>query len=91
MTVSHDGKLLYAVTGRGKMLVAIDVATGKQVSAVEVGPRPWGVAISPDGTTLFTANGNSNDVSVVDAATMKITGKIPVGSSPWGLIIQTRK
>lgn len=91
MTVSHDGKLLYTVTGRGKQLVAIDVATGKQVAAVEVGPRPWGVAISPDGKTLYTANGSSDDVSVVDAATMQVTEKIPVGNSPWGLIVHTRK
>ena len=91
MTVSHDGKLLYTVTGRGGTLVAVDVESGRQVASVEVGPRPWGVAISPDGSTLFTANGNSNDVSVVDAATMQVTAKIPVGSSPWGLVIQTVK
>ena len=91
MAVSHDGKLLYTVTGRGKMLVAVDVDTGEQVSEVEVGPRPWGVAISPDGATLFTANGNSDDVSVVDAATMQVVERIPVGASPWGLVIQTVK
>lgn len=91
MTVSHDGKLLYTVTGRGKTLLAIDVQTGRQVASVEVGPRPWGVAISPDGSTLFTANGNSNDVSIVDAATMQVTAKIPVGNSPWGLVVQTAK
>lgn len=91
MTVSHDGKLLYTVTGRGRMLLAIDVATGEQVASVEVGPRPWGVAISPDGNTLYTANGNSDDVSVVDARTMQVTQRIPVGSSPWGLVIQTRR
>ncbi len=90
MTVSHDGKLLYTVTGRGKTLLAIDVATGAQKAAVEVGPRPWGVAISPDGGTLFTANGSSHDVSVVDAATMQVTARIPVGESPWGLVILTR-
>lgn len=89
MTVSHDGKLLYAVTGRGKTLIAIDVATGEQMASVEVGPRPWGVAISPDGNTLFTANGSSNDVSVVDAKTMQVTARIPVGESPWGLVILT--
>jgi YVTN family beta-propeller protein len=88
MTVSHDGKLLYVVTGRGQTLVAIDVQSGGQVASVEVGPRPWGVAISPDGDTLFTANGSSDDVSVVDAASMKVTARIPVGSSPWGLVIQ---
>ncbi len=88
MTISHDGKVLYTVTGRGKTLLAIDIATGKVLSSVEVGPRPWGVAISPDGSALWTANGNSNDVSVVDAASMKVLARIPVGDTPWGLIVQ---
>ena len=88
MTVSHDGKVLYAVTGRGKQLLAIDIATGKVRSAVEVGPRPWGVAVSPDGSTLFTANGSSNDVTVIEAASLKVVSRVPVGDSPWGLIIQ---
>lgn len=87
MAISHDGKLLYTVTGRGKTLLSIDVATGRQVAAVEVGPRPWGVAISPGGGTLFTANGSSDDVSVVDAASMTVVGRIPAGSSPWGLVV----
>jgi YVTN family beta-propeller protein len=87
MAISHDGKLLYTVTGRGKNLLSVDIATGKVVASVEVGPRPWGVAISPDGATLFTSNGSSNDVSVVDAATMKVVSRIPVGDSPWGLIV----
>ena len=38
------------------------------IASVEVGPRPWGIAVSPDGKTLFTANGPSKDVSVVDVA-----------------------
>lgn len=88
MAISHDGKKLYTVTGRGKNLLSVDIATGKVLASVEVGPRPWGVALSPDGTTLFTANGSSNDVSVVDAASMKVVARIPVGDSPWGLIVQ---
>jgi len=88
MAISHDGKKLYTVTGRGKNLLSVDIASGKVLATVEVGPRPWGVALSPDGATLFTANGNSNDVSVVDAATMKVVARIPVGDSPWGLIVQ---
>jgi YVTN family beta-propeller protein len=88
MAISHDGKKLYTVTGRGKNLLSVDIASGKVLATVEVGPRPWGVALSPDGTTLFTANGSSNDVSIVDAATMKVVGRIPVGDSPWGLIVQ---
>jgi len=87
MAISHDGKKLYTVTGRGKNLLSVDVATGKVLASVEVGQRPWGVAISPDGATLFTANGSSNDVSVIDAASMKLLARIPTGDSPWGLVV----
>lgn len=87
MAISHDGRNLYTVTGRGKTLLSVDIATGRVNGSVEVGPRPWGVALSPDGRTLFTANGSSNDVSVVDAATFKVVARIPVGTSPWGLIV----
>jgi YVTN family beta-propeller protein len=87
MAISPDVKRLYTVPGRSRNLLSVDIATGKVLASVEVGPRPWGVAISPDGATLFTANGSSNDVSVVDAASMKVVGRIPVGDSPWGLIV----
>ena len=56
--------------------------------SVEVGPRPWGVAISPDGKTVYTANGPSNDVSVVDVASRTVTARIPVGSGPWGIALR---
>ena len=87
MVVAHDGKRLFAVTGRGKRLLSIDIATGKVLGSVEVGERPWGVALSPDGRRLYTANGSSNDVSVVDSATLKVISRVPVGDSPWGAIV----
>jgi YVTN family beta-propeller protein len=87
MVVSHDGKRLYTVTGRGRNLLDIDIVTGKVLRTVEVGPRPWGVALSPSGDVLYTANGSSNDVSVVDAASFRVLSRIPVGDSPWGAIV----
>ncbi|HMA11145.1 MAG TPA: beta-propeller fold lactonase family protein [Steroidobacteraceae bacterium] len=87
MVVSHDGKRLYAVTGRGRNLLDIDIATGQVLRTVEVGPRPWGVALSPSGDLLYTANGSSNDVSVVDAASFRVLARIPVGDGPWGAIV----
>jgi len=87
MVVSHDGKRLYAVTGRGRNLLDIDIATGQVLRTVEVGQRPWGVALSPSGDVLYTANGSSNDVSIVDAANFTVLARIPVGDSPWGAIV----
>lgn len=87
MVVSHDGKRLYTVTGRGKNLLDIDITTGRVLRSVEVGQRPWGVALSPSGDVLYTANGSSNDVSVVDALNFTVLARIPVGDAPWGAIV----
>ena len=38
---------------------------------IQVGGRPWGVAISPDGQRLYVADGPTNDVVVVDLKTNK--------------------
>jgi YVTN family beta-propeller protein len=76
-------------TGRGGTVAVLDIsaAAPKLVSEVQVGARPWGIALSADGSRLYTANGPSNDVSVVDTATLKVVKKIPVGKSPWGIVL----
>ena len=55
------------------------------IGAVEVGERPWGLAVSPDGATVVTANGPSNDVSFVDVAARTVIAKVKVGDRPWGV------
>jgi YVTN family beta-propeller protein len=67
--------------------VAIEARNATPSWSVEVGERPWGIAVTSDGRTLYTANGPSNDVSVVDVATRAVTARIAVGQSPWGVAI----
>jgi YVTN family beta-propeller protein len=57
------------------------------VTEIQVGARPWGIALSHDGKRLYTANGSSNDVSIVDTATLQVLEKVPVGKSPWGVVL----
>ena len=73
-------------TGRGKTVAIIDTATNTRVGSVEVGTRPWGVAISKDDKTLFTANGPSNDVSFVDVQSRAVKARVKVGDGPWGAL-----
>ena len=73
-------------TGRGKTVAIIDTATNSHVGSVEVGQRPWGVAISQDDRTLFTANGPSNDVSIVDVQSRAVKARVKVGDGPWGAL-----
>ena len=81
-----DGSRLFVSTGRGKNVVIIDTATNMPLGTIEVGERPWGIAISPDGKTVFTANGPSNDVSIVDLASRTVKAKVKVGNRPWGVV-----
>ncbi|MGA2963271.1 MAG: hypothetical protein ABSD96_16450, partial [Candidatus Korobacteraceae bacterium] len=65
-------------------------ATNKVIASVEVGARPWGIALSPDGKTLYSANGPSNDISIVDLATNTVTKRIKAGAGPWGVVVLER-
>ena len=74
-------------TGRGRTVVTIDTATSEPIASIEVGARPWGIAITPDGRTLVTANGPSNDVAIVDVVNRVVVAHIGVGESPWGVVV----
>ena len=54
---------------------------------MEVGVRPWGIAVTGDGRKLYSANGPSNDVTVLDTETLQVVKKIPAGELPWGVVI----
>jgi YVTN family beta-propeller protein len=78
---------LFVTTGRGRHLLRLDAATLQVTGRVEVGERPWGLALSPDGRFAFTANGPSNDVAMVDARSLAIVARFPAGERPWGVAL----
>ena len=78
---------LYVSTGRGGSVAVIDSTGNKLVTEVQVGTRPWGIALSKDGRWLYTANGPSDDITVVDTSTLSVVRHIRVGRSPWGVVV----
>ncbi|NOU46109.1 MAG: hypothetical protein HOO86_03500 [Bacteroidales bacterium] len=56
MTISHDGKLLYAVDQIGFRMIIIDLEKQQLVSNIAIGRYPFGVALSTDGKTVYVAN-----------------------------------
>ena len=66
-------------------MIVLDTKTNDQVWELEVGERPWGIAVSPDGKMLFTANGTSNDVSFIDVDSRSVKAKVKAGERPWGV------
>jgi YVTN family beta-propeller protein len=84
--MAKDGKHLFVIDGRSKMVLTIDTATN--AVAGSVGGRAAAVGASRSHRTArrsFTANGPSGDVSIIDVATNQVTKKVPVGRGPWGL------
>ncbi|MBM0106122.1 beta-propeller fold lactonase family protein [Steroidobacter sp. S1-65] len=84
-------KRLYLSTGRGGTVAVVDTKqapkTYRLIKEIEVGARPWGIALTVDGRFLYTANGPSNDVTVVDTTALSVVKRIPVGKTPWGVVI----
>jgi YVTN family beta-propeller protein len=89
MSVILDAKRnrVYVSTGRGRSVAIIDLAGPKLIKEIEVGTRPWGLAMSRDRRFLYSANGPSNDVTVIDANTLSVVERIPVGKTPWGVVV----
>ncbi len=68
-------------------MTIVDAAAARVVGSIDVGKRPWGVALTADGATLYTADGRSNQISVIDTATGRVRATATVGERPYGLVI----
>ncbi len=67
LTLSPDGKRIYAADSRNDSVAVVDVPGGRQLTALRTGARPLDVATSPDGETVFVANYGDNTISVFNA------------------------
>ena len=81
ITFSPDGKTI--ASGGSTAVELFEVATGREIAAIEVGTPVWAVAYSPDGRTLACGGGhdstNQRDESMVkllDVATGKVTATL---------------
>jgi YVTN family beta-propeller protein len=82
-------KRIYMSTGRGGTIAVVqqEGRGDELLKEIEVGARPWGIALSQDGRRLYTANGPSNDVTIVDTSSLSVLKKVAVGKGPWGVVL----
>jgi YVTN family beta-propeller protein len=80
---AESEKLWVASTGSGEVW-AIDPATRKLITRVQVGKGAHGVVATPSGK-LFVTNSTDNTLSVVDSNTSQVLATLPVGVNPNGL------
>ena len=79
VTLTPDGKLIYATSEDAGTVTVIDIATAKALKTIKVGRRPRNVTFLPDGSRAFVTNENDGTLSVIDTAAQEATHTINLG------------
>ena len=70
---------VYVVNTQDASVTLVDLTTSKEVRRFEVGPRPYGVAVSRDGRTVAVGVGDEEKIKFYDASDFKPKGEVRVG------------
>jgi YVTN family beta-propeller protein len=76
LTVSPDGKTLYALDQGNWQIVILDAATLNRIATIPTGTYPFGLALSPDGARLYVTNTGLFEYTAIPGA----SEKDPVGT-----------
>lgn len=82
LTLTPEGKELWAASVPTESVYVYDVQNGTVSPAIGVGKLPNWIAFSPDGRYGCITNTGSNDCSIVDRRTRKEVARIAVGKAP---------
>jgi YVTN family beta-propeller protein len=82
LTVSADGRWLYAVHVLGQRLSKIDLQKGGVVRTLELAAEPYTCLLSADGRTLFVSLWGGARILLFDADTLEARGEAVVGEHP---------
>ena len=99
MAFSPDGKRLYVACANNDVIVVIDTAARKVLTAwdarpmreLPLGSAPNALAVSPDGGRLYVALGGNNCLAVLDTtAEGRLIGLIPTGWYPGAIALANK-
>lgn len=84
LVVSPDGRRAYTANIISDTVTAIDftLPVPQQVTQIQVGKQPEGIAISPDGREVWVGQNGDGHISIIDTATNRVTETIKVGEVP---------
>jgi gliding motility-associated-like protein len=82
MTVSTDGKFLYASYSADNVVLGINTSTYITELTVPVDQHPGEIALDKNGSLLYVTNSETNVVSVIDLVAKGVINKILVGDGP---------
>lgn len=85
LSLSRDGKWLFATNLASGRLSVIDTDVLETIVSIPTGGRCHVVTLTNDNRHAWVANIADDNVSIVDTVTYRILGTIPVGKGPTGL------
>lgn len=88
ISITPDDRLVFTADQVKPQLAAIDTATNKIKSWVQLPGIGYGSAPTHDGKWLLVAIPGANQVAVVDLATLKVTRTLDVPSAPQEVLVQ---
>jgi len=86
VAMSQDSALVYAADSDNGQLIAVDPKKGEVVAKVNVGVRPYRVAVGKD-DTVYVANRGSRSVSVIRRGEWTVSGELSTDVDPVGLAV----
>jgi YVTN family beta-propeller protein len=90
LTVSPDGKLLFALNNSDDHLYILETYGGRAVARIPVGNHPLAAKLSKDGKTLYVANLGDSTVAIVDVtdpANPSVTATLATDPHPNDLLL----
>ncbi len=82
LALGHQGKVLYSLDMDAGKIIAIDLATEKEIRSASAGTRPYDVAIARNGTRLYVSDWAGRVVRVLDPDDLHTVARISVGEHP---------
>lgn len=85
LSLTRDGKRLFATNLASGRLSVIDTRSLETIASIYTGARSHVVTLTNDNRQAWVANIGEDNIAIVDTATYRILGTIPVGKGPTGL------
>ncbi len=87
MTISPDGRMLYATQLYGQKVRAINVATRQIAATAELDAEPYTCILSDDGSILYVSVWGGAKVVMLDPWTLARKGEVAVGEHPNAMVL----
>ena len=85
VSISNDGRYLYAADGDLGIVTVIDSREDKVIKKIPVGADPWRAYMSHDGRYAVTANNGDETISIIDTQSNTVVATLESGPEMMGI------